>query len=244
MVIDDKVVFIPIPKNASWSMEHTCVEYEFDLKYPSKIWENQLKSDYKNTEKHLHSTINDLLERFGTNFEYIAIIRDSTDRFISAWKYFVEAMVNSINSTLGEKIKNVGNEFIINFIKENHLEFCNAYNSLESRKSLLIKLVDKLGISKEYPIDGGFIERYTVHIFSFVSQYQWITNDKVIVKQFDFNNLKELEDYMSNKFNVDFKLIYKNKTNLDYCAVTRTPELVEFVDRYIDGVVKRSKSII
>jgi glycerophosphoryl diester phosphodiesterase len=88
------------------------------------------------------------------------------------------------------------------------------------------------------------MERYTVHIFSFVSQYQWITNDKVIVKQFDFNNLKELEDYMSNKFNVDFKLIYKNKTNLDYCAVTRTPELVEFVDRYIDGVVKRSKSII
>jgi hypothetical protein len=244
MVINDKVVFIPIPKNASWSMEHTCIEYGFDLKYPSKIWENYLKLEDKNTEKHLHSTLNDLLERFGTNFEYISIIRDSTDRFISAWKYFIEAMVTSINDTLGEKIKNLGNEFVMNFIKENHLEFCNAYNSLESRQSLLIKLVDKLGISKEYPIDKGFVERYCVHIFSFVSQHQWITNNKVKVKQFDFNNLKELEDYMSNKLNVDFKLIHKNKTKLDYCAVTRTPELVEFVDRYIDGAVKRIKSII
>ena len=53
MVINDKVVFIPIPKNASWSMEHTCVEYGFDLKYPSKIWENYLKLEDKSTEKHL-----------------------------------------------------------------------------------------------------------------------------------------------------------------------------------------------
>ena len=244
MVINDKLVFIPIPKNASWSMEDTCVEYGLDLKYSSKIWENYVKLDDTKIEKHLHSTINDLLERFGTNFNYICIIRDSTDRFISAWRYFIEAMTNSINDTLGEKIKNVGNEFVMNFIKENHMEFCNAYSSLESRQSLLIKLVDKLGISKEYNIDKGFVDRYCVHIFSFVSQYQWITNDKVTVKQFDFNNLKELEDFISKKLNMNFKLIHKNKTKLDYCAVTKTPELIEFVDRYIDGSVKRTRTLI
>ena len=244
MVINDKVVFIPIPKNASWSMEHTCVEYGFDLKYPSKIWENYLKSEDASTQKHLHSTLSDLIERFGTNFEFICIIRDSTDRFISAWKYFIEAMVLSINDTLGEKIKNVGNDFVMDFIKQNHLEFRKAYNSLESRQSLLIKLVDELGISKEYHIDKGFVERYSVHIFSFVSQYQWITNDKVDVKKFNFNKLTDLEEYLSKKLDVEFKLIHKNKSELDYCAVTRTPELVEFVDKYIDGAVKRTKSII
>jgi len=244
MVINDKVVFIPIPKNASWSMEHTCVEYGFDLKYPSKIWENYLKSEDASTQKHLHSTLSDLIERFGTNFEFICIIRDSTDRFISAWKYFIEAMVLSINDTLGEKIKNVGNDFVMDFIKQNHVEFCKAYNSLESRQSLLIKLVDELGISKEYQIDKGFVERYSVHIFSFVSQYQWITNDKVDVKRFNFNKLTDLEEYLSKKLDVEFKLIHKNKSELDYCAVTRTPDLVEFVDKYIDGAVKRTKSII
>ena len=37
MVINNKVVFVPIPKNASWSVEDTCIEYGFDLKYPIRM---------------------------------------------------------------------------------------------------------------------------------------------------------------------------------------------------------------
>jgi hypothetical protein len=244
MIINDKVVFIPIPKNASWSVEDTCINYGLDLKYPSKIWENSIKLGSKNPQKHLHSTINQIVDRFGTNFEYISIIRDSTDRFISAWKYFIELLTHSISDELSKKIKNIGNDFVISFIKDNYQEFSMAYNSRKTRRSLLIKLLDKLEISKEHPIDEEFIEQYELHIFSFVSQYQWITNDKVNVKQFSFDKLTELEEYMSKKLNIEFKLMYKNKTKLDYCAVTRTPELVEFVDKYIDGSVKRTKSII
>lgn len=244
MVINNKVVFIPIPKNASWSVEDTCINYGLDLKYPNTLWQNSIKFNTNNTKRHIHSTIDSLIDTFGTNFEYVCIVRDSTDRFISAWKFFIESMVFSVNSTLGEKLKNVGNNFIINFIKENYTEFCKVYNSLESRRLLLIKLVDELGISKEYPIDEGFIKRYNLHMSTFVSQYQWITNDKVNVRQFEFKKLTEFEEYISEQLNVEFKLTHRNKTELNYCAVTRTPELVEFVDKYIDGAVKRTKSII
>jgi hypothetical protein len=79
---------------------------------------------------------------------------------------------------------------------------------------------------------------------SFIPQHQWISHNQIKVKQFDFEKLNEFEDYMSNKLDIDFKLIHHNKTKLDYCAVTKTPEMVEFVKKYIDGMYKKTKSII
>jgi hypothetical protein len=38
MVINDKIAFIPIPKNASWSVEDTCVKYKLDLKYTDGMY--------------------------------------------------------------------------------------------------------------------------------------------------------------------------------------------------------------
>jgi hypothetical protein len=79
---------------------------------------------------------------------------------------------------------------------------------------------------------------------TFISQYNWILNDTVKVKEFHFDRIEEFEDYMSEKLNVDFKLSHVNQTKIDYCAITKTPELIEFVDKYVDGAFKRTKSII
>jgi hypothetical protein len=244
MVINNKVVFIPIPKNASWSVEDTCIELGFDLKYPNILWENSIKHNTKKENRHIHTSVSALINSFGADYEYVCIIRNSTDRFISGWKYFIEAMTMIIDPVLGEKIKKRDNRFVMNFIKENYEEFCKVFTSSPVRRKLLIKLVDELEISKTQIIDEEFIRKYEMHIFSLISQHQWITNNKVQVKEFSFDNLSEFENYLSKKLNTDFKLIYKNKTNLDYCAVTKTPELIEFVEKYIDGMVKNSKSII
>jgi hemerythrin-like domain-containing protein len=79
---------------------------------------------------------------------------------------------------------------------------------------------------------------------TFVSQYQWILNDKVNVKKFYLDNISEFENYISNALDVNFKLMHVNETKLDYSAVKKTPELIEFVDRYIDGAIKTKKSIL
>jgi hypothetical protein len=244
MVINDKLVFIPIPKNASWSVEDTCIDYQVDLKYPNILWENSVKLGLKNKNIHIHTSISYLLDSFGSDYEYVCILRDSTDRFISGWKYFIEAITIICNIDDAKKIKEYDNEFVMTFIKENYEEFSKSFTSPSIRKKLFIKLIDKLNIFEIESISDEFIKKYEMHIFSLMSQHLWIDNDKVNVKKFSFNNLTEFEDYLSKKLNLDFKLIHKNKTKLDYCAVTRTPELVDFVDRYIDGAVKRTKSII
>ncbi len=246
MVINDKVVFIPIPKNASWSVEDTCIEYGLDLKYSNVLWENSIKLNVKDKQKHIHSTIENILSTFGKNkdLEYVCIIRDSTDRFVSAWKFFINGMTNELSEESIKKIKNVGNEFIMNFIKNNKNDLINSYNSKSIRSKLLIKLLKELEISDELVIDSNFLKKYSIHIITFLSQYYWITNSVVKVKEFKLDNLKEFEDYVSLKLGIDFKLLHKNENKIDYCGIVKNQELIDFVNEHIDGMIKKTKSII
>jgi hypothetical protein len=245
MIINDKIAFIPIPKNASWSVEDTCVMYKLDLKYPDALWENSIRMDVKIPTKHIHSTVNQLTDKFGNNLEYVAITRNSTDRLVSAWRFFISYMEHELNNEflLGE-IKKLDNNFLMEFIKENYYKLTSCYISNKISEDLLIVLIKKMGIDSALNIDERFKKNYSAHILSFVSQYQWISNNQVNVKLFDFEKLNEFEDYISNRLNIDFKLIHQNKTILDYSAVTKTNELISFVDEYIDGMFKKKKSLI
>jgi len=251
MVINNKLVFVPISKNASWSVEDTCVNMGLELSYPNKLWENYINLKGSVTEKHAHSTISELLQSYGNSLEYFCIIRNSTDRLVSAWKFFLEAIISELkNDTLSNELKELDNSFLIDFIKENHIILQNSYYSPNvSGVQALNLLFDKMGITSILKSDLKLEEkylnvRYVNHIISFASQYNWILNNKVDVKKFDFKNLDKLEDYISNKLNVDFKLTHSNKTLLDYSAVRRTDELESIVEKYIDNINYKKKSII
>lgn len=251
MVINNKLVFVPISKNASWSVEDTCVSMGLDLSYPNKLWENYINSKGSVSEKHAHSTISELLQSYGNSLEYFCIIRNSTDRLVSAWRFFIEAIISELkNDILSTKLKALDNSFLIEFIKDNHLLLQNSYNSPNtSGVQALNLLFNKMEITSilksDLKLDDKYLNvRYVNHIITFASQYNWILNNKVNVKRFDFENLKELEDYISNKLNVDFKLTHSNKTLLDYSAVKRTDELESIVEKYIDNINYKKKSII
>jgi len=243
MVINNKIAFVGIPKNASWSVESTCKEYNFDLKYSNILWENTMRENGQKN-KHIHTKIQSLIKTFGTDLDYVCIIRDSTDRLISAWKFFITQSYEVLDSFTLNKMKNKNNEFIINFIKNNYNDFINVYGDNDIKEKVFRKLIDELEFPEELKKDDKFINRFSLHILTFISQYNWILNDTVKVKEFHFDRIEEFENYMSEKLNVNFKLLHDNQTKIDYCAVTKTPELIEFVDKYIDGAIKRKKSII
>jgi hypothetical protein len=243
MVINDKIAFVAIPKNASWSVELTCEKYNFDLKYPNIVWENTMREEGQQN-KHIHSKVQSLIDRFSTDLDYVCIIRNSTDRLISAWKFFITQSSEFIDSSTLSEMKNKNNEFIINFIKNNYYDFINMYADKNVAKKVFVKLIEELNFPEALKKNSRFIDRFSLHVLTFVSQYNWILNDRIKVREFHFDRINEFEDYMCKKFNVDFKLVHANQTKLDYCGVTKTPELIEFVDKYIDGAIKRSKSIL
>jgi hypothetical protein len=141
-------------------------------------------------------------------------------------------------------MKSKNNEFIINFIKNNYNDFINVYGDNDIKEKVFRKLIDELEFPEELKKNDKFINRFSLHMLTFISQYNWILNDTVKVKEFHFDRIEEFEKYMSEKLDVDFKLSHENKTKLDYCAVTKTPELIEFVEKYIDGAIKRTKSLL
>ena len=100
-----------------------------------------------------------------------------------------------------------------------------------------------LGFKQKYFTNEVFNDKFSIHTFGLSSQYHWILNDRVKVKTFNFDKLYEFESYMSNKFNVDFKLMHVNQNSIT-SNVKRTPELVEFVNKYVDGSIKNNLSII
>jgi len=253
MVINNKIAFIPIPKNASWSVEDTCVDMGLELSYPNKLWENRINSKQKNTDKHIHTTVSQLVDVYGNSLEYFCIIRNSTDRLVSAWKFFIEAVILELPhnyEAVSIKLKKLDNDFLIEFIKENHLLLQNSYNSpntsgIQSLHLLFDKMEILSTLKSDLKLEDMYLnERYVNHIITFTSQYNWILSNIVNVKQFNFENLKELEDYIANKLDVDFKLKHINKTTLDYSAVHRTTELELVVEKYIDNINFQKKTLI
>ena len=243
MVINNKIAFVGIPKNASWSVESTCKEYNFDLKYSNILWENTMRENGQKN-KHIHTKIQSLIKTFGTDLDYVCIIRDSTDRLISAWKFFITQSYEVLDSFTLNKMKNKNNEFIINFIKNNYNDFINSYGDNDIKEKVFRKLIDELEFPEELKKNHRFVDRFSLHVLTFISQYNWVLNDRIKVREFHFDRINEFEDYMSEKFNVDFKLVHANQTKLDYCGITKTPELIEFVDKYVDGAIKKSISIL
>ena len=243
MVINNKIAFIAIPKNASWSVESTCIDLNFDLKYSNIAWENEVKQRGVHN-RHIHTTIQALISTFGSNLDYICILRNSADRFVSAWRFFITQSSEFLEYEMIEKLKNINNDFIMDFIKSNHYDFMSMYADKSIQKKLFIKLINELDFPEEFKQSNELMTRFSLHMMTFVSQYQWILNDKVNVKKFYLDNISEFENYISNALDVNFKLMHVNETKLDYSAVKKTPELIEFVDRYIDGAIKRTKSIV
>jgi hypothetical protein len=243
MVINNKIAFVAIPKNASWSVENTCIDLNLNLRYSNIAWENEVKK-IGTSNRHIHTTIQALIDTFGTNLDYVCIIRNSTDRFISAWRFFITQSSEFLDYSTIIKLKNTNNDFIINFIKNNYYDFISMYADNTIPKKLFIKLINELEFPNEFKNNNKLLTRFSLHMLTFVSQYHWILNDSVKVKQFHFDDIPEFEKYMSEALDVNFKLVHDNQTKLDYCSVTKTPELIEFVDRYIDGAIKQTKSIL
>ena len=243
MVINNKIAFIAIPKNASWSVENSCIDLNFDLRYSNIAWENEVKrGGIRN--RHIHTTIQALIATFGTNLDYVCILRNSTDRFISAWKFFITQSSEFLDYQTVSKLKNTNNDFIMNFIKNNHYDFISMYADRTIPKKLFIKLINELDFPQEFKTNDELLTRFSLHMLTFISQYHWIFNDVVTVKEFHLDNISKFEKYMSESLNVNFKLVHINETKLDYSLVTKTDELIEFVDRYIDGAIKRRKTMI
>jgi len=210
MLIENKFIYISLPRCASTSFLTSCVRSNLDIKHVNEIANihNQLELrnkklsdiDYHNfmhEVSHIHEPIDELKKKFGGELDIIAVKRNKYDRFISLWKHILHEMDLKEHVDTFKICSNLSIDDIL-FYNGNDLNIQNEYNVVDEFKK-------RYGLTKLTSYGENMI-KLLIRPYSYYHQH-----DNSII-WFDFNELYKLEEWVSNKLNIDFKLININSS--------------------------------
>jgi hypothetical protein len=212
MLIENSFFYISLPRCASTSFMGSCVKYGLQIQHFTDEWniENQLSEsvkelknvDYTNFQhqfKHGHEPINFLRKKFGDGFDVISVKRNKYDRFFSLWKHILHEMDLKENKDTYDKCKNLSVDELLFYGDRDLLNQADSDDTVDDfiKKNNLNKITE---YGKK--MVSILIKPYSVYHL----------HDPNII-WFDFNELWKLEDWVSNKLNMDFKLIKTNSSN-------------------------------
>lgn len=201
MVIEDKFIFLNIPRCASTSFHISCVNAGFDIKYNAKsnIFHKVKKFD-KNDIVHIHEPLNNLISKFGEHYPIISIKRNKYERFLSMWRHVV-----SETKKYGEK--NITNLFTNLTITDILCYESQDLLTSKSRHNFIINFLSKFDLN-HMNIDPRVLTMLNV----LITPINYYHNDNPNIKWFDLENLVEIEEWVKNITRKDFKLLNLNSS--------------------------------
>lgn len=246
MLVENKIVFIKIPKNASSSVYKSLVLNNFNVEeghHYVDLERNKSINRWKLQNQPLildnyHQTYNELDSYFpNKHYKYVGIKRDSTDRFISAWKYMIRKftdyphMYTSYTNSPLDFSEFTTNE-VIEFFKPvaTKLYSANQEEVIDVIREFFCSNTDEI-------VNSGFPQI----IRNFQSQYYWGLGKCDLI--FNYEKIDLFEKYITDEFNMDFKLLHVNSSSEINIKLEKTKELIEFVEKYIDSPFKIKKML-
>jgi hypothetical protein len=213
MLVENKFIYISLPRCASTSFMASCVQNGLNINYFNEKYdiENQLETiklqlsdiKFENFEKyiiHPHEPIDKLELKFGKNVDIIAVKRDKYERFISLWNVVLREINKTQHDDTFNILANLKIDDILFYSKDDLKDensISNVVNELILRNNL-VKITEL----------GKIFIRVLITPYSYYHQH----NPNII--WFDFNELHKLEDWVSNKLNIDFKLSKINSNKI------------------------------
>jgi hypothetical protein len=234
MLVDNKFLFLKIPRTATVAFERSCFLAELSIKYPSGNVLAQRQAD-KGIEprRHAHETFSKLREYFGDEYPVIAIERDPLDRFLSAWKYVIKS-VSEHSTEVSKTLSNVDNK-----------TFINAWQS-EIGHSANLRDIPKCENFFKRLIHGGIPYNKNVYmLFTSVmtGPSRWHENNPDIL-YFNIRDTKTLENYVREITGKPFELIVTNHTKTTDSNLVLDNTLKEFYFNTIEPPYKTSVTLI
>jgi hypothetical protein len=242
MLIENKFLFISLPRCASTSFYISCLRSGLDVKHGEQnvINKHNINVDLKldnealaDTMLHIHESILNLKKYFGDQYEIIAIRRNRHERFISVWKH----LIDMVHTEHGEKYSRILQKLNVNdilFYKDSDIFTTESlYNTVQ-------EFIKRIGIDDKY-------DRYLGNMFeiTFRPASYWHNNDPNIT-WFEFGKFDELEKWVSNKIGKPFKMEKSNGSQHFECNLKLNDEFItrynSIYDRY--DIVKSNKTLI
>jgi hypothetical protein len=222
MLINNDLVFLPIPKNASTSIVYSVMKWGIDVDFGSVHMNKTMLSQLNKDSEfwHPHYTV-DFLKKNFPNKEIIAIKRDSTDRFISALRYMIKrCKLEGVD--LKYDFENLSEDDIIQIFTKMFVELNNC--------DLLVDFTNLEKIIVKY-ISNDYVKFNKMYLLNFTSQYFWGLEDcdRII----DIENLNEFE-LRIKQIKKSFNLIKSNASDKVNLKIKKTEKLSIFVNNSID----------
>jgi hypothetical protein len=227
MLVDNKFLFISLPRCASTSFFITCIRNNINTKHCGDYFDNYIKSNLDKFQSiksndeladilgHPHESIKMLESKFGNGYDIISVKRNKYERFISLWKHAIDEMYRLGEIDVYKKFIELNIDDILFFSKN---DVANKFD--------VNKLVKQFLKNNEIETTSKKILNIISIVFTPYSEYH--NNDSRII-WFDFNELYKLEEWVSNKLNRTFVLEKSNSSKLFDCNI----ELNEyFINKY------------
>ena len=242
MLIENKFLFISLPRCASTSFYISCLRNGLDIKHVDQNFVNgysnriDLSLDNESLADrlvHLHEAIYDLKNHFGNNYEVITIKRNRHERFISVWKHLIDMIYMDYGKKYGDILKELNEEDIFFYKNTDIININDMYKMID-------KFIKKIGLNEIY-------DEYIRNMFeiTFHPTSHWHNNDPNI-KWFEFGKFDELEKWVSNKIGKPFKMEKSNGSQHFECNLKMNDKFVthynSIYDRY--DIVKSNMTII
>ena len=230
MLVENKFFYIALPRCASTSFMTSCVKYNLNMQhFHDEInIDNQLlhlqkklsEIDLENFNfRHTHESLGNLQKRFGSEYDIISVRRNKYERFISLWKHILHEMDLQESTDTFKKCSQLGLDELLFYSKYNNIDLLNE-DTIEEIALEFIKI---------YKLN--YIGKYgTSMIKLLVRPYSWWHQHNPNIIWFDFNELWKLEEWVSNKLNIDFKLINSNTSNHYTCNIKLNDEFKKKYD--------------
>jgi hypothetical protein len=169
-------------------------------------WEKMSNELLSDTLTHGHELLHHLENKFGNNFPIITIKRNRHERFISLWKHIIDET---------DRTGDIKTFEILQKLKVDDILFFNSEDVIDDEKRLI---VSKTFFEKNNLTESSI---YFKSIFSSIllTPYSSYHHHDSRVIWFDFNKLYELENWVSNILNIDFKLEKINSSQHFECEL-------------------------
>jgi len=201
MLVDNKFIYLSLPRCASTSFHISCIRHNFDVKHANPKFDKSYKNDdltkLSNMQlvyniNHFHETVNELTETFGRGYDIISVKRNRYDRYISYFNHCIGELKRNGIFMIADTLLELSVDDILFYKSEDLI-------SKESRLDLLNTFLKRIG----YLNFHKRLESLLLPLFSPMSVYH--SNIPNII-WFDFTNLKDLEEWVSSKTSKPFKL--------------------------------------
>jgi hypothetical protein len=241
MLVDDKFIYLSLPRCASTSFFISCLRNNLNVRHSNSTQNENYNhielSSISNIDlvyqiNHFHETIGSLKNSFGDGYEIISVKRNRHERFVS---YF--------NHCIGELYRNNIMD-LYNIFLELDVDDLLFYNTNDIvGKGSKIKLVYNFLRRIGYDGNEAMIVPLLSPMFAPLSTYH---NHNPNIIWFDFDDLTKLEDWVSVKTSKEFKLSlfgsskeYESKIKVDEYFIEKYNKIYDYYD-----IVKKQNTLL